>query len=273
MSEKSSIEWTDSSWNPCTGCTKISSGCINCYAERLSKRLQKMNPNGKYKNGFRLTLHYNDIELPLKWKTPRIIFVNSMSDLFHKNIPDDFIEKVFMTMKKAYWHTFQVLTKRPERMRYFTNNVFKEVLPNVWLGTTIENRDVLNRLEILKQVKARINFISFEPLVGPIGEINLSGIDWVIVGGESGPNYRAIKKEWILEIKRQCEASEVPFYFKQWGGFTPKRNGRILDGRIYDQYPKTQDFIFNYGESSCLRRSENLSNISDFIPNQNMQIK
>lgn len=237
MSEKSSIDWTESSWNPVTGCSKISSGCLNCYAERLAKRLQKMNPEGKYKNGFKLTLHENDMDLPLKWKKPRTIFVNSMSDLFHKDVPYEFVERVFGVMKKASWHTFQVLTKRPERMNHFTNKIYKDILPNVWLGTTIENKEAVNRLNELKRTRARIKFVSFEPLVGPVGKINLKGIDWVIVGGESGPNHRTMEKDWVIEIKNQCRNLEIPFFFKQWGGFTPKAMGRELDGKTYDEYP------------------------------------
>ncbi len=237
MSEKSSIEWTDSSWNPVTGCTKISSGCANCYAERLSKRLQKMNPKGKYRNAFKVVLHPQDLELPLKWKTPKTIFVNSMSDLFHKDVPDNFIKKIFDVMEKANWHTFQILTKRPERMNYFTNNVFKKILPNVWLGTSMEDRRVIHRLKELKSTKAKIRFISFEPLIGQIGKVSLKGIHWAIVGGESGKYHRPIKEEWVLEIRDQCKSQNVPFFFKQWGGLTSKSGGRLLKGKTYDEYP------------------------------------
>lgn len=241
MGGKSGIEWTDSSWNPVTGCTKVSAGCAFCYAERLAKRLQMMNPTGKYRNGFKLTLHEKDIELPLSWKEPRTIFVNSMSDLFHEQVPFSFIKRVFDTMEKADWHTFQILTKRPERMQYFTNEYYGEVLPNVWLGTSIEDSKVLHRLAILKKVDAAIRFVSFEPLLGSVGKVNLRGIHWAIVGGESGKYHRPIKKEWIHEIRRQCRKYNVAFFFKQWGGLTSKSGGRTLDGRIYDEYPEVKE--------------------------------
>ncbi len=238
MAEKSAIEWTDSSWNPITGCTKISQGCKNCYANRLAMRLQRMDPDGKYKNGFKLTTHEKDVGLPLRWKSPKVIFVNSMSDLFHKDVPDDFILKVFETMENAHWHIFQILTKRPERMNDFTNNIFKKELPNVWLGTSIEDDRVKNRIDYLKTTKAKVKFISFEPLIGPVGDIDLSGIHWAIVGGESGPDFREVEKKWIKEIRMQCRRDHVPFFFKQWGGVTSKSRGRELDGRVYDEYPK-----------------------------------
>lgn len=250
MGEKSGIEWTDSSWNPVTGCTKVSAGCAFCYAERLAKRLQMMNPNGKYRDGFKLTLHEKDVELPLSWKEPKTIFVNSMSDLFHEQVPFPFIKRVFDTMEKADWHTFQILTKRPHLMRQFTNEYYNKVLPNVWLGTSIENDKVLHRLGELKQVNAAIRFISFEPLIGPVGKVNLRGIHWAIVGGESGPHHRPIKEEWILEIKRQCRKYNVAFFFKQWGGLTSKSGGRTLNNRIYDEYPKINENLLeikNYG--------------------------
>ena len=237
MGAKSGIEWTDSSWNPVTGCTKVSAGCAFCYAERLAKRLQMMNPNGKYRNGFKLTLHEKDVELPLSWKEPKTIFVNSMSDLFHEQVPYDFIKRVFDTMEKADWHTFQILTKRPERMQHFTNEYYNKVLPNVWLGTSIEDSKVLHRLKELKKVDAAVRFISFEPLLGPVGKVDLRGIHWAIVGGESGPHHRLIKEEWVHEIRKQCRKYKVAFFFKQWGGLTSKSGGRTLDGRIYDEYP------------------------------------
>lgn len=244
MAEKSGIEWTDSSWNPVTGCTKVSAGCAFCYAERLAKRLWMMDPGGKYKNGFRLTLHKKDLDLPLRWKEPKTIFVNSMSDLFHESVPYDFIKKVFNVMEQANWHTFQILTKRPHRMVHFTNKIYKRVLPNVWLGTSIENDRVLRRLNELKKAKARIRFISFEPLLGSVGKVNLKGVHWVIVGGESGKHHREIKRDWVVEIRKQCRKYGVPFFFKQWGGVTAKAGGRTLDGRIYDEYPKSHcDFI------------------------------
>ena len=238
MAEKSGIEWTDSSWNPVTGCTKVSAGCAFCYAERLAKRLQKMDPNGKYRNAFKLTLHPKDLELPLKWKEPKTIFVNSMSDLFHEEVPYSFIKEVFNTMEKANWHIFQILTKRPHRMSYFTSTLYNKVLPNVWLGTSIENDKVLHRLQELRKIKAKIRFISFEPLLGPVGKVDLRGIHWAIVGGESGKYHREIKRDWIIEIRRQCRKYNVSFFFKQWGGITSKSGGRVLDGRTYDEYPQ-----------------------------------
>ncbi len=239
MAEKSGIEWTDSSWNPVTGCTKVSAGCAFCYAEKLTKRLYSMDPKGKYKNKFKLTLHEKDLELPLKWREPRTIFVNSMSDLFHEKVPTSFIKKVFNVMEKADWHIFQVLTKRPERMAKFTKEIYKKSLPNVWLGTSIEDKKVLSRLKELKKTKADVKFISFEPLIGSVGKINLKGINWAIVGGESGKYHRPIEKEWVKEIRKQCRTYKVPFFFKQWGGVTAKSGGRTLDGRIYDEYPKS----------------------------------
>jgi len=205
--------------------------------------LQRMNPDGKYRNGFKLTLHEKDIELPLTWKEPRTIFVNSMSDLFHEQVPYDFIKRVFDTMEKADWHIFQILTKRPERMQYFTNEYYKKILPNVWLGTSIENSQVLHRLAILKKVSAAIRFISFEPLLGAVGKVNLRGIHWAIVGGESGPHHRQIKEEWVHEIRRQCRKHGTAFFFKQWGGLTSKSGGRMLNNRTYDEYPKIKLLI------------------------------
>ena len=235
------IEWTESTWNPSTGCTKISPGCKNCYAHELAFRLQKMK-NPKYVNAFDYTEHQKDLEIPLHWKKPRKIFVNSMSDLFHEQATDEFITKIFETMLKADWHTFQILTKRPEIMKKFVLNLLKlkglTKLPNhIWLGVSIENQDYVNRLELLKEIPC-IRFISFEPLLGSITEANLIGIHWVIIGGESGPNFRPVKKEWILSVKQLCDRDLVPFFFKQWGGFTPKSGGCELDHKIYHAYPK-----------------------------------
>jgi len=243
MGGKSGIEWTDSSWNPVTGCTKVSAGCAFCYAERLAKRLQRMNPTGKYRNAFKLTLHEKDVELPLSWKEPRTIFVNSMSDLFHEKVPFSFVKRIFNTMERASWHTFQILTKRPHIMEKFINEIYKKILPNVWLGTSIENDKVLHRLKELKKIKAAIRFISFEPLIGPVGKVNLRGIHWAIVGGESGKYHRPIKEEWVHEIRKQCRKYGVAFFFKQWGGPTSKSGGRILNNRTYDEYPKVKLLI------------------------------
>jgi len=231
---KSKIEWTEKSWNPTTGCTKISSGCDNCYAEVLSERLMSMGVQ-KYKNGFNLTWHVNEIQKPIKWKRPSLIFVNSMSDLFHEDIPEWFILKVFETMNKCYWHIFQILTKREGRLLEL-NEKFKWT-PNIWMGVSVESEDYLARVDLLKKTKAHVKFISCEPLLTPISSLNLDGIDWVIVGGESGPKARPIKKSWVLDILHQCKEAQVKFFFKQWGGRNKKRNGRKLDGRIYNELP------------------------------------
>ncbi len=246
MAINSSIEWTESTWNPLTGCTKISPGCKNCYAERMAKRLQAMGTSN-YKNGFNLTLHHHLIDQPLSWKKPQMIFVNSMSDLFHEDVPLDFIISIFDTMKKAYWHTFQLLTKRSKRLLEL--NKFLEWPKNVWMGVSVENSDYIFRIEHLREIDANIKFISFEPLIGPVQEIDLTNIDWVIVGGESGPKARPLKPEWVIDIKNQCLSQRVPFFFKQWGGFNKKKNGRVLEGKVWEQYPK--DFnIHNFIEIS-----------------------
>lgn len=237
MAYYSAIEWTDASWNPVTGCTKVSRGCDNCYAERFAERFRGV-PGHPYKQGFDLKLHPNRLDHPLKWRSPRHIFVNSMSDLFHKNIPADFAEKVFTTMRMAHWHIFQVLTKRSSLMRKFVNQRFQfPVPPHIWLGVSVENRDALVRIEHLRQVNASVRFLSVEPLLEDIGQINLEGIHWVIVGGESGPGARPMRKEWVRNIREQCVEAEVPFFFKQWGGRTPKAGGRLLDGRHWDEMP------------------------------------
>jgi len=231
---KTKIEWTESSWNPVTGCSKVSLGCKNCYAERMAKRLQAMGqPN--YKNGFKVTCHPNVLEYPLKWKKPRMIFVNSMSDIFHEDIPLDFVKSIFETMNKAYWHTFQILAKRSIRMLELSDKL--NWTPNIWTGVTVESYRYKYRIEHLKQIPANIKFLSLEPLIEPIGELDLHGIDWVIVGGESGIGARPIKKEWVLDVKAQCDKQNVPFFFKQWGGINKKKTGRLLEGKIYDQMP------------------------------------
>jgi len=242
MTSKSSIEWTDSTWNPVTGCTKISPGCKNCYAERMAKRLKAMRqPN--YKNGFKLTIHPNMLRRPLEWKKPSLIFVNSMSDLFHQDVPLEFILQVFDTMKKANWHQFQVLTKRSERlMRLSPKLNWPE---NVWMGVSVENQDYIYRIDHLRKTDAKIKFLSLEPLIGPVVELSLDNIDWVIVGGESGPGSRSIKKDWVLEIKNQCKKAGVPFFFKQWGGTNKKKTGRLLQGRTWDELPKNANLILN----------------------------
>lgn len=231
---KSAIEWTETTWNPVTGCTKISSGCRNCYAERMSKRLKAMgHPN--YAHGFKPTTHENVLEMPLRWKRPQVIFVNSMSDLFHEEIPIEFIAKVFVVMEKAAHHRFQVLTKRSRRLLELAPE-----LPwpsNVWMGVSVEDDDHVYRIDHLRQTSAHIKFVSFEPLLGPIRDLDLEGVDWVIVGGESGPGARPMNPAWVKEIRDQCLEEKVPFFFKQWGGIKRKMKGRLLDGIIWDQMP------------------------------------
>jgi protein gp37 len=234
MGDKSSIEWTDATWNPTTGCSKVSPGCKNCYAERLSQRLMKIGV-AKYANGFQLTVHPEAFDLPLRWRNPRRIFVNSMSDLFHQDLAFQTIKKVYDVMERADWHTYQILTKRPQIMERFFRG--RKVPDHIWLGTSVELRQYLNRLEPLKKIDVKVRFISFEPLLGPIGECDLTGISWAIVGGESGPNHREVKHEWVRELRDQCLDQDVRFFFKQWGGPRPKSNGRRLDGRLWDEYP------------------------------------
>ena len=231
---RSGIEWTDATWNPTTGCTKISPGCKNCYAERMSKRLMAMGVQ-KYTNGFEVTLHDDALSIPLTWKKPQVIFVNSMSDLFHEAIPEEFIQEVFSVMRQAHWHQFQVLTKRSQRLLELTPHI--DWPENVWMGVSVENNDYTFRIDHLRQTNAHIKFLSFEPLLGPLSNLDLDNIDWVIVGGESGPNARPIHKEWITEIRDQCLTANVPFFFKQWGGVQKKRTGRELDGMTWNDMP------------------------------------
>lgn len=236
MAANSKIEWTECTWNPVTGCTKISEGCRNCYAERMARRLQAMGQSN-YRNGFTLTLHPHMLEMPLHWRQPRMIFVNSMSDLFHEDVPFKFIQRVFDVMQRASRHHFQILTKRGERLARLSPR-----LPwpeNVWMGVTVESRDYTFRIEHLRQTSANIKFISVEPLLGPIRDINLDGINWVIVGGESGPGARPMQAEWAADIRDQCVARNIPFFFKQWGGVNKKAAGRILDDRTWDERPQS----------------------------------
>lgn len=234
MASNSSIEWTESTWNPLTGCSKISPGCKNCYAERLSLRLQAMGqPN--YANGFTLTIHEHALELPLRWKRPQTIFVNSMSDLFNKDVPVDFIHRVFDVMRRADWHRFQILTKRSDRLLALSKQL--PWSPHIWMGVSVENEDYAYRIEHLRRTKAKIKFLSLEPLLGPLRLLNLKGIDWVIVGGESGPGSRPIAQSWVIDIRDQCRKAKVPFFFKQWGGFNKKKTGRSLEGRTWDEMP------------------------------------
>ena len=234
MGDKSAIEWTDATWNPVTGCTKLSPGCKHCYAERLSTRLKAMR-NPRYYNGFDLTLHPDQLVLPLKWKQPRRIFVNSMSDLFHEAIPEYFIHEVFSVMARAHWHIFQVLTKRAARLAELAARLGWP--PNVWQGVSVENADYVDRVKYLREAPAAIRFLSIEPLLGPIPRLPLHGIHWVIVGGESGPHARPVEPQWVLGIRNQCVAAGVPFFFKQWGGRTAKSGGRTLAGRTWDEMP------------------------------------
>lgn len=234
MAGHSSIEWTESTWNPLTGCTKISPGCRHCYAERLAKRLKAMGQLN-YANGFKLTMHPHILEKPLEWKKPQLIFVNSMSDLFHESVPLDFIHEVFGVMRRASWHTFQVLTKRSKRLLDLSEAIAWPT--NVWMGVSVENRDYTFRIDHLRQTGAQVKFLSLEPLLGPLPGLDLSGINWVIVGGESGPGARPIEEGWVIDIKNQCSAFNVPFFFKQWGGVNKKHNGRILEGRTWDEIP------------------------------------
>lgn len=234
MSTHSSIEWTESTWNPLTGCTKISPGCKHCYAERMARRLQAMGqPN--YANGFRLTVHEHMLEQPLGWKKPQMVFVNSMSDLFHQDVPPDFVQKVFDVMRRASWHTFQVLTKRSNRLLQLDPNI--DWPTNVWMGVSVENLAYSYRIEHLRGTDARLKFLSLEPLLGPLPDLELQGIDWVIVGGESGPGARPMAEDWVVDIRDQCLAASVPFFFKQWGGVRKKKSGRVLKGRTWSQLP------------------------------------
>jgi protein gp37 len=234
MADHSHIEWTEATWNPVTGCTKISAGCKNCYAERLALRLQAMG-NRRYRRGFRVTLHEDVLDLPRSWKQPRRIFVNSMSDLFHPDVPLWFIRRVFGTMEECPRHSFQVLTKRSDRVRALAAK-----LPwpkNVWMGVSVEDSRVFHRIDDLRHVPAAIRFLSCEPLIGSLARIDLRGIHWVIVGGESGPHSRSMEIEWVREIFRACRKHEVPFFFKQWGGVRKHLTGRLLGGRTYDEMP------------------------------------
>ncbi len=237
---RSEIEWTEATWNPVTGCSKISSGCAHCYAERMAKRLHAMGqPN--YANGFRVTCHEDMLRKPLEWKRPQIIFVNSMSDIFHEEVPESFIRSVFDVMVRADWHLFQLLTKRSQRLAELAPS-----LPwpdNIWMGVTVENLDCAFRTDHLREVPAAVRFVSLEPLLGPIPDLDLQGIEWVIVGGESGPGARPMQPRWVLEILDQCRAATVPFFFKQWGGSNRKKTGRLLQGKLYDEMPPALEYL------------------------------
>lgn len=234
MGTSSTIEWTEVTWNPVTGCSKVSDGCKHCYAERMAKRLHAMGVE-KYQNGFSVSVHPSSLREPLVWKRPRLVFVNSMSDLFHHSVPEEFVESVFETMNRASHHTFQVLTKRPGRAALLSDGL--NWTPNIWLGTSIESDGLLERLPMLKESGALTKFLSLEPLLGPLPNLDLSGIDWVIVGGESGPGARPMNTDWVREIRDDCVDAAVPFFFKQWGGVFKKQTGRTLDGRTWDEMP------------------------------------
>jgi protein gp37 len=234
MGDNSAIEWTDATWNPVTGCSKVSPGCKNCYAERLAGRLRSMG-NPRYSNGFAVTLHPDQLTLPLRWKRPRRIFVNSMSDLFHESVPDAFIKEVFDVMRRADWHVFQVLTKRADRLETLATHL--QWPANVWQGVSIESAEYTWRAACLRRVPAVVRFLSVEPLLGPISRLPLRGISWVIVGGESGPSFRPVRPDWVRHLRDQCLKAGVPFFFKQWGGITPKAGGRSLDRRTWDDMP------------------------------------
>jgi len=233
----SKIEWTESTWNPITGCTKLSAGCKFCYAEVMARRLKAMG-QPKYLNGFKLTLHPETLNEPYAWKKPRMIFVNSMSDLFHKDVPVEYIQEIFKVIKDNPQHTFQVLTKRADILRYYDSEGWLDWPHNLWMGVTVEDSTVTSRIDNLRKTKARVKFLSCEPLLSSLPDLNLDSIDWVIVGGESGRTPRPIKEEWVLDIKEQCEKTGTAFYFKQWGGTNKKEAGRLLKGKKYDQMPE-----------------------------------
>ncbi len=236
MALQSSIEWTEATWNPVTGCSKVSPGCKHCYAERMAIRLQAMG-HANYQNGFRVTLHPAALGLPLRWKRAQMIFVNSMSDLFHREVPLAFILEVFATMHSANWHRYQILTKRADRLAELDPDL--PWTQHIWQGVTVERPDFADRIEILRKTGAFVKFLSLEPLLAPMPRLKLSGIDWVIVGGESGPGARPMREDWVLDIRDQCRNAGVAFYFKQWGGVFKKRAGRLLEGRTWDQMPAT----------------------------------
>lgn len=239
MAHGSNIEWTESTWNPVTGCNKVSPGCKHCYAERMAERLRAMGqPN--YRNGFKVTLQPDMLELPLRWKKPQTIFVNSMSDLFHEDVPFDYIQRVFGIMQRASWHRFQVLTKRAERLELVSSLLMWP--PNVWMGVSVESERYSYRIDHLRSTSAQVKFLSLEPLLGPLPDLDLAGIQWVIVGGESGPGARPMNPAWALGLRDQCLAARVPFFFKQWGGVQKKRAGRELEGRTWSEMPRDNTF-------------------------------
>ena len=241
MADNTAIEWTDATWNPVTGCTKISAGCDHCYAERFSERFRGT-PGHPFENGFDLRLRPERLQQPLGWRNPRMIFVNSMSDLFHKEIPSPFIASVFDAMERAHWHTFQILTKRSSLMRSFLRRRYGQTRgpSHMWFGVSVEDSSKKSRIRHLQEAPAGVRFLSIEPLIGSVGPLDLTGIDWVIVGGESGPGARPVEREWVREVRDQCRAGKVAFFFKQWGGLRPKSGGRRLDGREWSQFPEVR---------------------------------
>ena len=244
MADSTPIEWTDSTWNPVTGCTKLTAGCDHCYAERFSERFRGVKDH-PFENGFDLTIRPDRVTQPLRWKQPRRIFVNSMSDLFHKEVPAAFVDRVFDTMEQANWHTYQVLTKRSSLMsRYLAKRYPKgEAPPHIWLGVSIEDERNAIRLKHLKVARAAVKFVSFEPLLSSVGKIDLKGIDWAIVGGESGPRARPMEEAWAIEICDQARKDGTAFFFKQWGGIRPKSGGRLLRGREWSEYPRAKPHL------------------------------
>ena len=236
MAQGSGIEWTESTWNPVTGCTKVSPGCKHCYAKRMAERLQAMG-QANYANGFELTLQPHMLELPLRWKKPQTVFVSSMSDLFHDGVPIEYVRRVFDVMRRAHWHRFQVLTKRAERLARLAPEL--EWAENLWMGVSVETDRYRHRIDSLRSTPARVKFLSLEPLLGPLHDLDLSGIDWVIVGGESGPKARPMDAAWVTDLRDQCHRARVPFFFKQWGGTNKKKAGRVLQGRTWSQMPRS----------------------------------
>lgn len=238
MASSSPIEWTQATWNPVTGCDKVSPGCAHCYAERMAKRLQAMG-QANYTRGFDVTLQEHMLDVPLRWRKPRRIFVNSMSDLFHSSVPDSYIQQVFSVMRRANWHEYQILTKRSERLADIHRSL--PWAPHIWMGVSVENLRFTYRIEHLRTTDARVKFLSLEPLLGPLPDLDVRGIHWVIVGGESGPRARAMQPSWVLDIRDQCRAARVAFFFKQWGGVFKIRTGRELEGRTWDEMPADSD--------------------------------
>lgn len=238
MADSSPIEWTEATWNPVTGCDKVSPGCAHCYAERMAKRLQAMGQRN-YARGFEVTLQEQMLELPLKWRKPRRIFVNSMSDLFHASVPETFIQRVFSVMLQANWHEYQILAKRSERLAALDRSL--PWAPHIWMGVSVENARFVHRIDHLRRTKAHVKFLSIEPLLGPLPCLDLRGIQWVIVGGESGPRARPMQHSWVLDIRDQCRCAGVAFFFKQWGGVFKSRTGRELEGRTWDEMPASSE--------------------------------